>query len=61
MYLLSVALVAIISFLVGRRFGWEFAHITVATECKRLGGFFVGKEVFKCVEISKHIKEISDE
>lgn len=37
------------------------AHGMVAEECRRLGGFFVGKEVFKCVEISENIKEISDE
>ena len=53
--------VAIVPFLVGVARGWVSAHGTVAEECKRLGGFFVGKEVFKCVEISKNIKEISDE
>ena len=34
---------------------------TIAEECRRLGGFCVGKEVFKCVRISEHIKEINDE
>ena len=28
--------------------GWVAAHQTVATECKRLGGFFVGSSTFKC-------------
>lgn len=32
--------------------GWEAAHRTVATECKKLGKFYVGKEVFECRLIS---------
>lgn len=56
-----IVVVAIVSFLIGMARGWVIAHWTVAEECKRLGGFFVGKEVFKCVEISEHIKEISGE
>ena len=28
--------------------GWVYAHATIATECKRLGGFFVGPVTFKC-------------
>ena len=56
-----IVVVAIVPFLVGVARGWVSAHGTVAEECKRLGGFFVGKEVFKCVRISEHIKEINDE
>ncbi|WP_445368844.1 hypothetical protein ACH5Y9_05500 [Methylomonas sp. BW4-1] len=32
--------------------GWEAAHRTVATECKKLGKFYVGNEVFECRKIS---------
>ena len=32
-------------------FGWSFAHITIATECERLGTFYVDKNVYKCVKI----------
>ena len=28
--------------------GWAYAHQAIATECKRLGGFFVGDTTFKC-------------
>lgn len=28
--------------------GWLYAHVTVATECKRLGGFYVGNEIYHC-------------
>lgn len=35
--------------------GWYFAHTTVATECERLGKFYVGKKVFECTKI-KDIK-----
>jgi hypothetical protein len=41
----------LIGLLVGYGVGWRAAHITVATECRRLGGFFVGGSIFKCVEI----------
>ncbi|MCY6428837.1 hypothetical protein [Actinobacillus pleuropneumoniae] len=40
-------------------FGWNSAHFTVAEECKKLGGFFVGKEKLQCIEVSeiKSLKE----
>lgn len=30
-------------------FGWIAAHATVATECDRLGSFYVGKTTYVCV------------
>lgn len=27
---------------------WVSAHSTIADECKKLGGFYVGNTVFKC-------------
>lgn len=33
--------------------GWVFGHQTIATECKRLGGFYVGDATFKCNAIQK--------
>lgn len=33
--------------------GWLFAHETVATECKRLGSFYVGSTVYECKEKTK--------
>ena len=47
---MSHILVAIIAVLVGYHFGWGFAHYTVAKECERLEGFFVGKATYKCVK-----------
>jgi len=38
-------------FFAGCFIGWGFAHTTIATECKRLGKFYVGKEVFECSKI----------
>lgn len=38
---------------IGFYLGWAVAHMTIATECKRLGGFFVGKEIFHCRQIDK--------
>jgi hypothetical protein len=31
--------------------GWYFAHNIVATECERLGKFYVGKNVYQCSKI----------
>lgn len=30
--------------------GWLFAHWSIADECKRLGGFYVGESVYICTE-----------
>lgn len=30
--------------------GWLSAHGTIATECRKLGGFYVGDSTFKCIE-----------
>ncbi len=27
---------------------WTVAHSTIATECKKLGAFYVGETVFEC-------------
>lgn len=35
---------------IGWMLGWHHAHLTVADECRKLGGFYVGRSVFKCVE-----------
>jgi hypothetical protein len=29
-------------------FGWVFAHNTIADECEKLQGFYVGTHVFEC-------------
>jgi len=45
-------LLAIIGLLwIGWLVGWRHAHLTVATECERLGAFFVGKTVYRCMAI----------
>lgn len=41
----------VIGLVLGYCIGWVNAHHTVATECRKLGSFFVGKSVFKCTEI----------
>lgn len=43
---------------VGWHLGYVHAHYVVATECERLGGFYVGKQVYKCHAVEK--KETSD-
>ncbi len=34
--------------LVAFAFGWMVAHNTVATECNKLGSFYVGSTVYEC-------------
>lgn len=46
----KVVLALLTGLIVGHGIGWRLAHITVAEECRRLGGFFVGKSVFRCTE-----------
>lgn len=35
--------------------GWNAAHVSIAKECVKLGGFFVGKQTFKCTEIKNEL------
>jgi hypothetical protein len=50
---MSTAFWILAALILGYYVGWANAHYTVATECDRLGSFFVGKRVFKCTEISE--------
>lgn len=45
-------LAVFLGILFGWALGWVHAHRTVATECRRLGRFYVDKAVFHCVEIT---------
>jgi len=49
--LVSLAVIVLLSiFFVA---GWGFAHSTIAIECKKLGGFYVGDTVFQCSAASE--------
>jgi hypothetical protein len=51
---MSTWLLALICGLViGYWLGYAFAHSDVARECERLGGFYVGKTVYKCTKVEK--------
>lgn len=43
----------LVSLLLGYFAGWRVAHKVVASECKRLGGFYVDSETFKCVAVEQ--------
>ncbi len=45
-FLLGVFLVIV--FWAAILIGWVVAHNTVATECKKLGSFYVGDTVYEC-------------
>ena len=38
---------------VGYWLGYASAHADVARECERLGGFYIGKTVYKCTRLEK--------
>lgn len=42
----------LLAFIIGCLVGWLQAHSTVATECERLGRFYVGTKTFECVKIT---------
>ena len=35
---------------IGFFIGWPYAHSVIATECRKLGRFYVEKSVFNCME-----------
>lgn len=45
------AFFVLVALIVGYGIGWSNAHYTVATECEKLGSFYVGSRVFKCLNI----------
>lgn len=50
-------------FLLGFIIAWvlchRYTHIMIASECERLGGFFVGDKTYKCVAIENHTTNTS--
>ena len=38
-------------FVLGVLIGWTWTHYTIASECKKLGKFYVGDEVFECRKV----------
>ena len=53
MSLSGIILATVLAFIVGKWYGWVQAHHVVATECERLGKFFVGKKVYSCIKIEE--------
>lgn len=53
MKFMMTLLIIVVSLFVGYYFGYQAGHIMVATECERLGKFFVGKKVYECVLITE--------
>lgn len=49
----ELIVVALVSSLAGYAFGWAKAHIVIADECRKLGGFYVGRSVFSCTEVKE--------
>lgn len=50
MRLLSVILSFVVGLLPGLLIGWIIAHNVVASECRLLEGFYVGNQVYYCME-----------
>lgn len=50
---MSARFVGLLCLVVGYWLGYTSAHVDVAHECERLGGFYVGKTVYKCTKVEK--------
>lgn len=48
---MTSAFLVLVALIAGYGIGWSNAHYTVATECEKLGSFYVGSRIFKCVKI----------
>jgi uncharacterized membrane protein len=51
MHIAFTFFLVLIAVILAYRSGWQKAHDTVAKECELLGAFYVGDQVFKCVEV----------
>lgn len=41
-------IIPMLTLIFGLLLGWVFAHNTVATECGKLGSFYVGDKTYEC-------------
>lgn len=46
--ILIALLIGLLCLFAGYGWGWQGAHVEIARECERLGGFYVGGKVFEC-------------
>lgn len=44
----------LLEFIIGWALCSRYTHIMIATECERLGGFFVNSKTYKCHAIVDH-------
>jgi len=59
MNLWLAALIAFVCYVIGFSLGRSEAHSTIARECERLGGFYVGKKIYKCTLVTENKTEES--
>lgn len=57
----AIFFAALIAALLGWRLGYENAHLTIARECERLGGFYVQDKTYVCTLKSAEPQEQMDE
>ena len=50
---LGAVLIAVVGLCVGLSFGLSATRSSIASDCKKLGGFYVASSTFKCAEV-KH-------
>ena len=50
---MSAWLAGFVCLVFGYLIGYTGSHADVARECERLGGFYVGKTVYKCQKVEK--------
>ncbi len=51
MIILTAFITGLLCYLFGPSNGYKDAHLTIALEIKRLGGFYVNDKTYKCTEV----------
>lgn len=50
---MKIAFFSLLFLVVGYLWGYQNAHNYISKECERLGGFFVGKKIYKCSQVKE--------
>lgn len=50
----------LLAVILGVSIGWGWAHRTIATECERLGSFYVGAKTYHCTKIDDRTFDPND-
>lgn len=50
---MAMAMAIMISLMIGTWFGYGYSHKILATDCTKMGGFYVGTKTYNCSLVKK--------